>query len=516
MKNNPTRRFAGIYRSPLTRCTRAIGLLIITVILLSGFRQPYEPTQESLATHPIPEWWDAGKFGIFIHWGPYAVAGYGTKLPSIPLPFVEIPAHIPAEWYWLGQQFPFSPNWFHHLFKYGHETVYDDLLPRFTAENFDADEWIELFEQAGAKYFVLTSKHHDGFALWPSDTTGRDSGEIGAHRDLVGELFAAAERANNRVKPGLYYSIPEFFNPVPKGLDVYGESGMNRFLYGYFRPRNAYTQKYLPYTGQPEIDDYAEDIVRPQLREIINRYRPYLLWCDIGGSEIYFRSNEIIAEYYNDALVNRPEGVLINNRCGDHRTHRDYAVVEQGAGFAHTTDGSERSETARTMGESWGFDNNELKSEGRTAKELIAGLVEAVSLNSNYLLNIGPRADGTIPQWMRDRLLEIGAWLEVNGEAIYGSAPWTQSSDEIGNYFSVGENDNLYILATEISGNQLMVEADIPVTENTSITLLGSTDLAVEFTKQSSQLTIELPSILTNGSQPEELYTQVFRVVQSE
>lgn len=492
---------------------KKITVLFIAILLLSGFTEaPYEATKESLATHPIPEWWESGKFGIFIHWGPYAVAGYGSKLPRIPPSIVEIPSHIPTEWYWLGQQFPFSPNWFHHLFNHGYETVYDDFLPQFKAENFNPDEWIELFEAAGAKYFVLTSKHHDGFALWPSDTTGRDSGEIGAHRDLVGELFAAAERADNRVKPGLYYSIPEFFNPVPRNQNVYGGSGMNRFLYGFFPPRNAYTQKLLPYTGQPKIDDYADDIVRPQLREIITRYRPYLLWCDIGGSEAYFRSNEIISEYFNDALVNRPEGVLVNSRCGDHRTHQDYLVVEQGAGFAHTTDGSQRTETARTMGESWGYDRNELKSSRRSANDLIAGLSEAVALNSNYLLNIGPRADGTIPEWMQERLLAIGSWLTVNGEAIYNSTPWTQASDETGNFFTMGENGDLYILATVITGNQLSVNTEIPVNESTEITLLGSNDGALSFSQTQTQLLVDLPPDLFIDVSPSDLSTQVLRV----
>ena len=494
---------------------RSTTILLALCVLMFGCKQePYEPTLESLAKHPIPEWWDEGKFGIFIHWGPYAVPGYGSSLKHLTPLSDAIPEFMPAEWYWLGQQIPFSPGWFHHLNSYGLNFTYDDFLPQFTADKFDPDDWISLFEKAGAKYFVLTSKHHDGFALWPTDTTGRNSAEIGAKRDLVGELFAAAERADNRVKPGLYYSIPEFFNPAPAPKDAIGTSGANPWLYGSFTPRNAYTQVLLPYTGQPDISDYADDIVRPQLREIIAHYKPYLLWCDIGGKEAYFRSNEIIAEYYNDALISRTEGVLINSRCGDNNTHRDYEVVEQGAGFAHDADESKRTETARTMGESWGYDKGDV-ARARSANDLIAGLAQAVAKNSNYLLNIGPRADGTIPDWMRERLLSIGRWLKINGEAVYKSRPWDKSSDEAGNYFTVGESGDFYILATDINEERLVVNAQIPVTESSVITLLGSDGAVLPFQVNTSNIEIDLPVDLFQSSNSGNLPTQVLKVSSS-
>ena len=284
-------------------------------------------------------------------------------MPRLIAERTELPDYMASEWYWLAQQVPLSPTWFYHLKTYGPGVTYDDFLPQFTAENFNADEWIKLFEDAGAKYFVLTSKHHDGFALWPTDTTGRDAGEIGAKRDLVGELFDAAERAGNRVKPGLYFSIPEFFHTAPMPRGLYENTGGNKFAFSRFipAPRNAYTQVLLPYTGLPDVSDYGEDIVRPQFRELVTRYTPFLIWCDIGGDGDYFQSNQLIADYYNLAMQARPEGVLVNSRCGDGDTHQDYWVVEQGSGFADVPDRNIRTETARTMGESWGFDRNEAK-----------------------------------------------------------------------------------------------------------------------------------------------------------
>ncbi|WP_051729576.1 alpha-L-fucosidase [Amycolatopsis sp. La24] len=460
---------------------------------------PYEPTRQSLARHPLPEWWDDGKFGIFVHWGAYSVPAFGSALlPGTDRVRSRLPKtlgeYCASEWYARLQQIPGTSAWLHHLRRYGTATTYDRFIERFRAERFDPDDWVSLFAEAGARYFVLTAKHHDGLALWPTATTGRTTAELGPRRDLVGELVGAA-REHGGVKPGLYYSVPEWFNPAPYrgGRSSWGESAtVNRLMFPQQPPRNAYTRRRVPYTGQGMVYDYAESIVRPQLRELVDRYRPSMIWCDIGGDEDYFRGNETIAYYYNRAAAANPDGVLVNDRFGDGRTHRDYTTVEQGAGMNQQPTG-ERSEVCRTMAESWGYDTRETADSLRGTGELVHLLVNSVAANANLLLNIGPRADGTIPEPMRERLHGIGAWLKINGEAIYGTRPWTQPTT--GNLrCTVGKTTGaLYLTALSWPGSELVADFGFPTSERTRITLLGSDGRPLAWRRDGRRLVITTP-----------------------
>ncbi|MFD0949043.1 alpha-L-fucosidase [Paraperlucidibaca wandonensis] len=465
----------------------------------------YEATKESLDQHQLPQWWADAKFGIFIHWGLYSVPAYApTGYPGIPPGIAAPPGCSPyAEWYWFVQQAPICLTWSKHLQNQGAGFVYDDFIPQWKADSFDPDAWIKLFEQAGAKYFVLTTKHHDGFALWPTRTTQRNAMDMGPKRDLVGELFAAAHRADDRVKPGLYFSIPEWYNPAPKPLDAYlptdlsVDSALATFgtIFGplsIYGPRNAYTQLPVPYTGQGTVRDYASDIVRPQFEELINDYKPSIIWCDIGGRESYFKSNQSIANFYNNAKTTHPEGVVVNDRCGEKsKTHLDFNTVEFGAGSPIPP-----FEATRGIGESFGFNMEEEKSNHYlSASELIHTLVSTVAQGGNLLLDIGPKADGSIPDSMTTRLQAIGAWLGINGKSIYGSTQWTQSSDGGSNYFTVGKDGALYIIATEWpSAQTLTVNASVPLTASSKIVLLGSDGTPLQYKQNGSQLVITLPS----------------------
>ncbi|EFL08851.1 predicted protein [Streptomyces sp. AA4] len=462
--------------------------------------EPYEPTRESLARHPLPEWWDDGKFGIFVHWGAYSVPAFGSALlPGTDRIRSRLPKalgdYCAAEWYARLQQIPGTSAWLHHLRRYGTAAPYDHFLEQFGAEKFDPEDWVGLFDEAGARYFVLTAKHHDGLALWPTATTGRNTAELGPRRDLVGELVDAA-RKHGGVKPGLYYSVPEWFNPAPYrgGRSTWGESRIvNRLMFPQRPPRNAYTRRRVPYTGQGMVYDYAGSIVRPQLRELVDRYRPSMIWCDIGGDEDYFRGNETIAYYYNRAAAANPDGVLVNDRFGDGRTHRDYATVEQGAGMNQQPTG-ERSEVCRTMAESWGYDVRETGDSLRSTGELVHLLVDSVAANANLLLNIGPRADGTIPEPMRERLRGVGAWLKLNGEAIYGTRPWTQPTR--GNLrCTVSKTTGvLYLTALSWPGRELVADFGVPASERTRITLLGSDGQPLAWRRDGRRLVITTPA----------------------
>lgn len=459
----------------------------------------YEPTRQSLARHPLPAWWDDGKFGIFVHWGAYSVPAFGSALlpgtdrvrSRLPKPLAD---YCASEWYARLQQIPGTAAWLHHLRRYGTGAGYDHFIEEFRAERFDPDDWMRLFGEAGARYFVLTAKHHDGLALWPTATTGRNTVDRGPRRDLVGELMTAA-RKHGDIEPGLYYSVPEFFNPAPYrgGWSTWGEGPLiNRLQFPQRAPRDAYTRRRVPYTGQGTVADYADGIVRPQLRELVDRYHPSLIWCDIGGDEDYFRGNETIAYYYNQATTTNPGGVLVNDRFGNDRTHRDYTTVEQGAGLDQQPTGT-RSEVCRTLAESWGFDLRETARTLRSTGELVHLLVSSVAANANLLLNIGPRADGVIPAPMRERLRGIGRWLKINGEAIYSTRPWTQRP--VGNLrCTVGKKTGaIYLTALSWPGTELVADVGIPTGERTRITLLGSDSRALAWRCEGTRLIIATP-----------------------
>lgn len=467
-----------------------IGMLAALAAPATGHAQEpvsYEPTATSLARHRIPAWWQDGKFGVFIHWGVYSVPAYAPPGAS---PFELSPnCSAYAEWYWFVQQVPACTTWRHHLQTYGPDLVYDDFIPRFRAERFDPDAWVRLFARAGARYFVLTAKHHDGFSLWCTGTTRRNACEMGPRRDLVGALIAAARRDGDRVRPGLYYSIPEWYNPAPRPASATDGTGVNAPLFAsVFPPRNAYTQVPVPYTGYTTIADYAAGQVRPQLRELIDRYHPSVLWCDIGGDEDYFRSNETIAHYFNQARRTTPEGVVVDDRCGDPTTHRDYKTSEY-----KTTYPRPPFEATRGMGSSFGYNSQESDGSYLTGEQLIATLVSTVAHGGNLLLNVGPRADGTIPEPMADRLRAIGDWLAINGEAIYGSRPWTRPEAE-DLRFTVGPAGFLYVTMLSWPGRELTIDAPLTLGRGARVALLGSDERPLPIRRAGSGHVVTLPS----------------------
>jgi alpha-L-fucosidase len=438
----------------------------------------------------VPAWWLDAKFGIFIHWGPYSVPAWG---PVSPLE--QATNFTPyAEWYGETMSIPGTATWQHHLLTYGPNVGYDDFIGRWKADKWDPDAWIRLFREVGAKYFVLTTKHHDGVALWCTGTSHRDACDMGPRRDLVGDLVAAAHRAKDAVRPGLYYSIPEWFNPAAKASGLYASNTRwdptSRLIFqvAFESPlpfRNPYTQLPTPYTGYVPISDYAAGQVRPQMRELINDFHPAILWCDIGGRESYYRANDVIADYYRAV----PDGV-VDDRCGDQTTHADYTTVE------HATDPVkppfEVVQGLAGLGSSFGYNAAQPEADYQTVPALIHTLADTVAHGGNLMLDIGPRADGTIPQVMVDRLRGIGAWLTVNGEAIYGSRAWTQPA--AGNVrFSVGPAGFLYAIVLGARGRELTIDAPIPAARGTRMALLGTDERPLAFRRVGDRVVVTLP-----------------------
>ncbi|HUB83402.1 MAG TPA: alpha-L-fucosidase [Bryobacteraceae bacterium] len=370
--------------------------LVLSLLLSAcAAAQTYQPNWESLDRRATPAWFQDAKFGIFIHWGVYSVPAYAPVIPG-KLAY--------AEWYWHAITEGRKPNanpvdagsWEMHQKLYGADYPYFDFAPQFRAELFEPAHWAEVFQRSGAKYVALTSKHHEGFALWPSAEASKTWGrpwnavEIGPRRDLLGDLSAAVRAAG--LKMGIYYSLYEWYNPL------------------YLRDKPRYVAEHM----------------MPQFKDVVSRYKPAIIFSD-GEWEMtsaQWRSPELLAWLYNQSPVK--DDVVVNDRWGSDTRHKHggYWTTEYTPGMAATDHPWEES---RGMGFSYGYNRAERADHYHSGRELVLMLVDIVSRGGNLLLDIGPRADGMIPPIMEERLLQIGAWLKVNGEAIYGTRPWTQA-----------------------------------------------------------------------------------------
>lgn len=379
-----------------------MSCLIVLCLNASPLKgQTYKPTWESLDKRPIPGWFSDAKFGIFIHWGVYSVPAWRPLSEKIYASY--------AEWYYarVVDDFKNGGDAFHRK-NYGDNFEYRDFAPMFKAELFDPDQWADLFKQSGAKYVVLTSKHHDGFCLWPTKSPFKknwNSMDIGPKRDLVGELTKAV-RAKG-LKMGLYYSIIEWeTNRTSRRKDHEG-----RWL------NKETTEKY----EIPE-EQYVDKHLIPQLKEIVLEYQPSLIFSDGGEwdeSAEYWKTKEFLAWLYNEA-PNKDEVVVNDRWCKDMPgNHGDYYSSEY-----EDTDkvGKEHPwEESRGVGGSYGFNRAENLKDYSSSTELVHELIDIVHRGGNLLLNVGPTADGRIPVIMQQRLVDIGTWLKINGEAVYGS-----------------------------------------------------------------------------------------------
>ena len=354
----------------------------------------YEATWESLDQRPCPPWYEDAKFGIFIHWGMYSVPSFAPPRAKGQTPY--------AEWYWnsLTEGKAGKPRgaatWDFHKRVYGANFEYKDFAPLFRAEMFEPDQWAELFQRSGAKYIVPTSKHHDGFAIWPSKEADRTWGRAwnavstGPKRDLLGDL-AKSVRAQG-LHMGFYYSLYEWYNP----------------LWLSDKPR------------------YVREHMFPQFKDVVTRYKPDIIFSD-GEWELPssdWHSPELLAWLFNESPAK--ENVVVDDRWGKETRHKhgSYYTTEYTAGLQT---GAHPWEESRGMGFSYGYNRAESLRDYHSARELTLMLIDLVSRGGNLLLDIGPTGDGRIPVIMEQRLTEIGEWLKVNGEAIYGTRNWRRT-----------------------------------------------------------------------------------------
>jgi len=371
-------------------------LLLLPVCETATGESPYAPTWESLKKHPAPEWFRDAKFGIYFHWGVYSVPAHGN------------------EWYSRNMYIPGRKEHKHHVETYGPVSTfgYKDFIPRFTAEKFDADAWAELFREAGARFAGPVGEHADGFAMWESRVSRWNAAQMGPKRDIVGELAKAIRKRKMKFIVTLHHQWLWGWYPTTEASADASDPALAD-LYGPPVPPSGFAR------NDPKRSADFCRTWEDKIREVIDRYQPDLLWFDsrMGMVDESYRKS-FLAYYYNQAASwGREVAVTYKNKD-----------LPPGAGIVDL----ERGRMAKSTPYPWLNDDSICwKSwchiqdpDYKSTDRLVDGLVDIVSKNGNLLLNIPPRSDGVIPQPVRQRLREMGEWLRVNGEAIYGTRPF--------------------------------------------------------------------------------------------
>ncbi|KAK6627372.1 hypothetical protein RUM44_009849 [Polyplax serrata] len=389
----------------------------------------YTPTWESLDSRPLPHWYDEAKVGIFVHWGVFSVPSFGS------------------EWFWNNWHSK-SPAYVEFMRRnYPPSFTYQDFAKDFTAEFFDPVDWAEIFLASGARYVVLTSKHHEGYTLWPSKYSfSWNSKDVGPHRDLVKEL-ADALRKYTHLKFGLYHSLYEWFNPL------YLEDKANNFT----------------------TNNFVRMKTMPELYELVNTYEPEVIWSDgdWDAPDTYWTSKEFLAWLYNESPVK--DTVVANDRWGNGSMCKHGGFLTCNDRYNPGVLQSRKWENCLTIdSKSWGYRRNAALNDYLTINELLKQLVETVACGGNYLVNVGPTKEGLIIPIYEERLRQIGSWLELNGEAIYGSRPWVVQKDEGTNgVWYTKKNGCVYALILEWPANGHVVLYSVKLGKIPHVVLLG-------------------------------------------
>jgi len=424
-------------------------------ITAAGENGPYEPTWESLDSHPCPAWFDDAKIGIYFHWGASAVSGWAPRKEGISY----------AEWYWHAMKDPKNPTWRYHRETYGDDFAYDDFFPLFGAEEYDPGAWIDFAVKSGARYVFMNAKHHDGYCLWPSKLTDRNAYIMGPRRDLLGPFVESAREAG--LKVGFYYSFYEWYNPL-------------------------YTGKQIPYAGLKQVGGYVDDFMIPQIYELIEWYDPDFLYFDGEWDHPpeYWKSRDFVADYYNRAH-SRGREVMINDRYGKgaRGVHGDVFNVEYHYGSESEGLLTHKWSHWRGIAGTFGYNRDTRPEDCLTPGEMVRLVVDSVARNGNLDIDVGPDARGIIADVERYPLLELGKWLAVNGEAVYGTRPWSVTGEDPVRFTAKG--DYLYAVFLEWQGNEFRLGSVDPV-EGSAITMLGVPG-ALEWRREGDGIVIVYP-----------------------
>jgi alpha-L-fucosidase len=365
---------------------------------------PFLPDWGSLTSYAAPEWYKDAKFGIFIHWGVYSVPAFGS------------------EWYPRLMYIEGSPENKHQVATYGPLTKfgYKDFIPMFKAEKFDAKEWAQLFKDSGAKYVVPVFEHHDGFAMYDSDLSDWTVKKMGPHRDTAGELAVAVRAQGLHLGASSHRIEHDWFMEGGRQEASDVNDPANAALYGPAHKQISQAEDNFLQNWTYVSPEYASDWLARDA-EIVEKYHPDIMYFDwwIGQPSVRPYLTKFAAFYYNESLKHGTLGVI------------NYKLFDMAEGSAVLD--FERGQTAAILpfywqtdtsvsNKSWGYiENDNFKSPDFIVKQL----ADIISKNGNLLMNIGPRSDGTIPEGVQQVLRDVGGWLKLNGDAVYGTRPWT-------------------------------------------------------------------------------------------
>jgi alpha-L-fucosidase len=457
---------------------------------------PYRPDWESLQKYEAPAWYRDAKFGIFIHWGVYSVPAFGS------------------EWYPRLMYEKGTPEYKHHIATYGPQDKfgYKDFIPKFTAEHFDPAAWADLFKRAGAKYVIPVAEHHDGFAMYDSGLSDWTVAKMGPHRDTTGELAKAVRAA------GLHFGLSShrvehnFFLGVGRQIPSDVNDPQYAMLYGpahnwLTNPDSTPLSNDFTYVSNAWANDWLA-----RSAELVEKYHPDVVYFDwwIGQPSIRANLTRFAAFYYNSSLKYGDHVGVINYKDYAMQSHSAVLDIERGQ-LGETRSLPWQTDTS-VSNKSWGYINNDTF---KSPQFVIDQLIDIVSKNGNLLLNIGPRLDGTIPDEVQKVLLDVGAWLSVNGEAIYGTRPWRIYGEgptkvaagsfhdtDTANYTAedfrfTTKGDALYAIGLAWPANgEAAIHTLAPTAGDArveSVTLLGG-DAKLEFQQRADGLHVQLPA----------------------
>jgi alpha-L-fucosidase len=368
---------------------------------------PFRHQWESLQKYQVPALYEDAKFGIFIHFGLYSAPAFAN------------------EWYSRNMYQPGSNEYKHHVATYGPPSKfgYKDFIPMFKAEHFDAHAWARLFREAGAKYAVPVAEHHDGFPIYDSNLTDWCAGKMGPKRDLLGELATAVRAeglhlgaSSHRAEHDWFFDGGRQFDSDvsdPRFAAFYGPAHFRLFKPGYEdRVYEDWT-----YVSPEFLDDWLA-----RTAEIVEKYHPDLVYFDWWINQPSFRNHlaEFAAFYYNQS-TRRGTSTVINYKYDALEEHSATLDVERGQ-LSDIRPLHWQTDTSISNA-SWGYIEGDTF---KSPKFIVHQIADVLSKNGSLLLNVGPRPDGTIPEPVQQVLRDVGAWLRVYGEAIYGTRPWTR------------------------------------------------------------------------------------------
>jgi len=479
----------------------------------------YLPTKKSVNQHRDPQWHMDAKLGIFIHWGIFSVPAFApieygdiTEIIANHGPQFAMKNHPYAEWYLNSLRTGSKVYQDYHKNTYGEDFKYEQFAEIFKEEsqNWNPKEWADLFKKAGAKYCVLTTKHCEGFLMWPSDTENPNHTDYYSKRDLVGELANAVRKVN--IKFGVYYiGIWDWsFNTIPiTDLTSYAANAIT-------------TQEFADYSAT-------------HFKELIDKYKPDVLYSDIGYP-IKGNAYEIISYYLNkvpDGAVNNrwqkfpkwlkilPKTFLLKkiiNWVGKRVVKKkkglplsklkigDYLTPE----YTTTSNISDvKFEVTRGIGRSFGYNKMETEEHYLSEKELIWLFIDIVSKNGNLLLNIGPKADGSVPEIQKNRLLSLGKWIRRNEKGIYATIPWKRAeaiAKQISNniifkvrYTASKDGKNLFIFLSEIPDEGKVKIENLTLTIDSEVYIMDDNDKRIlTWKKDGDDVVIDIPNIPKN------------------